>query len=163
MESHSTSSDFTYDDACCSTVSSISKGIIQKCYTWAVSIKITFHTLSFSVANSAICANTTYDYFLFCSDLGCLIIYLSNKVALLCSFSFALRYLFTEIVCDIWAWHSVNGQGIIGTRLSAVCLMPCLLWKSPWNRRSKYPHWSRGRGPNDDVVAKSHGSKSSRQ
>lgn len=28
---------------------------------------------------------------------------------------------------DIWAWHSVNRQAITGTRLSAVCLMPCLL------------------------------------
>lgn len=54
---------------------------------------------------------------------------------------------FEENMCDIWAWHSVNRQAMIGTRLLAVCLMPCLLWKSPWNRCSKYSHWSRGRGP----------------
>lgn len=90
-------------------------------------------------------------------------------------FFFFLRYQHFTRVCalPVWreyVWHLGMAQceqtghhWVIGTGLSAVCLMPCLLWKSPWNRRSKYPHWSGGRGPYDDVVAKSHRSKSNRQ
>lgn len=45
----------------------------------------------------------------------------------ICTSLVFLSYLFEVNVCDIWAWHSVNRQAIIGTGLSAVCLMPCLL------------------------------------
>ena len=85
---------------------------------------------------------------------------------------FFLFYLHFTRVCalPVWSeyvWHLGMAQceqtghhwdGAVGCLFNA-----CLLWKSPWNRRSKYPHWSRGRGPYDDVVAKSHGSKSNRQ
>lgn len=65
----------------------------------------------------------------------------------ICTTLTPMSAIFKENMCDIWAWHSVNRQAIIGTGLSAVCLMPCLLWKSPRNRCSKYSYWSRGRGP----------------
>ena len=42
----------------------------------------------------------------------------------ICTSLVFVRYLFEVNMCDIWAWHSVNRQAIIGTGLSAVCLMP---------------------------------------
>lgn len=147
----------------------------QRWNFWGVSRKGEFNKLNFLVGNIAICEKIKrnafaplldiFFFFLKCGSFLCLA--LGSKLLgppLFLSATLRLFATCSQRICVTFgAWHSVNRQAIIGTGLSAVCLMPCLLWKSPWNRRSKYPHWSRGRGPNDDVVEKSHGSKSNRQ
>ncbi len=52
---------------------------------------------------------------------------LLGRFCFICASLLFVWYLFEVNMCDIWAWHSVNRQAIIGTGLSAVCLMPCLL------------------------------------